>query len=423
MDILSLFLQSCPSGTRKRFVAINGNDSTGNGSQLAPFATINRAISDAVAGDQILVSSGTYGYTRFDGRHGTPWQWITLLPATPQDQVKVHINPTNTGTYEELALINSSFIGIYGIEVFGGGLLGVDDANPDRSAVSIYGGSNHIKVWSCHLHDVPGGGINCFDTNGSFDMIDLSFNTIHGTSRRSPSNTSGISVNNGKDITNGKVWRGGHSIRIVGNHIYDVLCTVPFTPGGQTIVTDGNGVSLDLMFDTYNYVKPILVESNIIHGCGARAVHSYGCINTDIFHNVGWGNLRTDSGAINGDPEFDSEQGGRTQTSLQAASNLIYGNIIVPTKNGKWRDNRSTYDYNVVLVGNQAVDGTNIDHKALGLNYALAYASDPNAFVDPSLFVSDTKDLIPRHPKSLGYNACGLSVRPLSTKWAAGPLN
>ena len=422
------FLNITPSGTRRRYVAIDGND-LANGAQSSPFATINRALSDALPGDQILISSGDYGYTRIDGKSGRADAWITLLPATDSDSVSISVSATNTGTYEALGIINSRFIGVYGLDIHGSGALGVDDANPDRSALSIYGGSHHIRVWACHLHDVPGGGINCFDVNGSFDMLDLSFNLIHGTSRRSSSNTSGISINNGQDLTNGETWSGsdGHAIRIVGNHIYNVVCLVPFTPGGYTIVTDGNGVSLDLMFDTHGYTKPMLVEANIIHGCGARAIHSYGCINVDMLSNFAWNNLidPTNSPAIDGDPEIDSEPGYKaTQTPAQAATNVVYGNIIVPTINGNWRDARSAYDYNVIVTGSQSVNGTNIDRKAFYGSYAVALSQPSASYIAIDSFIPGQEDMIPQHPRALGWSANGSLTRYSSNSTiAAGPLD
>lgn len=44
----------------KRFVATNGNDTTGNGTESAPYATISKAYSVAVANDPIIIKGGTY---------------------------------------------------------------------------------------------------------------------------------------------------------------------------------------------------------------------------------------------------------------------------------------------------------------------------------------------------------------------------
>ena len=44
----------------KRFVAVNGNDTTGNGSLATPYATVTKAYSVAMANDSIIIRGGTY---------------------------------------------------------------------------------------------------------------------------------------------------------------------------------------------------------------------------------------------------------------------------------------------------------------------------------------------------------------------------
>lgn len=415
-DQRSLFVSMYTSGTRTFYVDANAGNDSNTGSSSGPYKTVGKALSGVAAGDRILLRSGKYGALRVQNVAGTPSAWVTIMSASDSDTPVFGVAGTDSGTYEHAGIIHSSYVGVYGIEAASDSALGANDANADRSALSIYGGSHHVAVWSSHLHDVPGGGINCFETNGSHDCIDAFFNTIHGTSRRSPSNTSGISINNSDDVSKGGTLDGRYGYRIVANHIYDVVCLVPFTPGGQTVVTDGNGISLDLIYDTHGYVKPILVEGNLVHGCGARALHSYGTINVDALHNIGVGDLInvTNSGAIAGDPEYDSEQGGVTQTTAQAASNLFYGNVFAPTKYGNWRDARSTYQLNVVLVGSQAVDGTNIDRKSAGLGYAPGYSQDPTKFINPASFIGPIESSITRHPRALGYSATGAAPFPVA---------
>ena len=55
---ISYDINSLP-GT-KRFVAVNGNDTTGNGTIAAPYATITKAYSAAVANDPIIIRGGMY---------------------------------------------------------------------------------------------------------------------------------------------------------------------------------------------------------------------------------------------------------------------------------------------------------------------------------------------------------------------------
>src|SRR6202030_2375424 len=91
-----------------------------------------------------------------------------------------------------VAINGSSFVGVYGLEVAGRQAA----QNPDRSGINVYGSSHLIVIWKNEVHTFPGGGINCFDVDdqwgfGSHDLVDISFNRIHDTSRYSPWATSG----------------------------------------------------------------------------------------------------------------------------------------------------------------------------------------------------------------------------------------
>lgn len=76
LAIAAVFL-SAPVYARNFYVATNGNDS-GSGNETEPFATIQKAVSQARAGDTVLVRAGVYRghvYLRYSGEPGRP---ITL---------------------------------------------------------------------------------------------------------------------------------------------------------------------------------------------------------------------------------------------------------------------------------------------------------------------------------------------------------
>ena len=253
-------------------------------------------------------------------------------------------------------IIASDHVGIYGFEVFGD----QHNTNTNGSGISIYGGSHHIAIWNNHIHDFPGGGINCFDVEGSHDVLDLSYNRIHGTSKYSPSNTSGISICSSRDLTNGATFADGYGYRVIGNYIYDVQCLVPFTPGGFDVVTDGNGISLDQVTTAYGYRKPILVAGNVITGCGGRGVLAYESSNIRMIDNTAVGNLTTHSPAIDGGVELQSKS---------ARGVIIERNIICPLHTPNSTDNNSTYFDNIILGGTQTIPAGNHDLRQTGLNY------------------------------------------------------
>ena len=49
-----------PTSSDTFFVATNGNDTSGDGSETLPWATIGKAAQNAIAGDTVIVGAGTY---------------------------------------------------------------------------------------------------------------------------------------------------------------------------------------------------------------------------------------------------------------------------------------------------------------------------------------------------------------------------
>ena len=365
------FLKLVRCGTRTLHVSGQGSDSN-PGTEQAPFREINAAVHHASPGDLILVGAGVYGYTEVSGFHGSPDAWLGIMARADQAQAVISVPPP---TDNFLNITNSSYIGLYGFDVAGD----QNNSNTNCSGLSVHGGSHHVVLWNNHVHDFPGGGINCFDAGGSHDLIDISYNKIHGTSRHSPENTSGISIYAAQDLTQGELLPGGYGYRVVGNYIFDVECLVDFRRGGFDYVTDGNGISLDLIEKTYGYRKPILVENNIITGCGGRAVHAFGTVNTEVVRNTAVGNMRTRSPAISGGAEMN----GTVDESVR-----FVGNVICPLNTPSSTDAVSTYEDNVVLGGTQEVPPRNTDLRDWGMSYfagpltpaELIEGTDPAAF-------------------------------------------
>jgi hypothetical protein len=407
MDARALFLQTVKCGKRTVYVSASSGNDANDGSQAHPYQSINWAAHQALPGDMILVATGVYAYTEVRGFQGdNAGGWLGILPIDENAVVQLNVASPTDNFFN---IIGSSFVGVYGIEVFGD----QNDSNTNASGISIYGDSHHVLVWGCSVHDFPGGGINCFDFEGSQDMLDIRFNTIHGTSKFSPENTSGISIYASRDLT-GTTWDGTYAHKIIGNYIYDVICTVPFTPGGFAFVTDGNGISIDSIQTTYGYTKPILIEGNVIVGCGGRAVHVFNSVNTDLFANTGIGNLRTSSPAITDGVEFD----GTTDTTVR-----IIGNIVCPLNTPNTQDTVSTFTNNVIAGGTQAVSGGNIDRRSSGIGYFTGPLDQPGLLnAQPiSVFVPSAPDFVPKQAKTTGYQCLLNGPRPTSN-WAAGAL-
>lgn len=355
-------------GERTLYVAGKGSDSN-PGTLDAPLRQINTAIRRALPGHLILVDSGVYGLTEVYGFQGSPDRWLGIMTLNDQANAVINVAPP---TDNFVSVIGSSYVGIYGFEVYG------QQGNPNTngSGISVHGNSHHVALWKNYVHDFPGGGINCFDVNGSHDVLDLSFNTVHGTSRYSPHNTSGISIFASRDLTNGATFSDGYGYRIVGNYIYDVACTVPYTLGGFDYITDGNGISLDSIMTSYGYGKQILVCGNIVVGCGGRGVHVLDTVNVDVCYNTVAGNLRTSSPAITNGVEIQ----GKTDRTVR-----IVENVICPLNTPNSTDSVSTYVGNVITGGSQAVPSGNVDRRSAGLGYFTGPLSSDSLRIGPPI--------------------------------------
>ena len=303
----AMFDALCPSGTRSVYVSPTGSDSSGTGTAAARFATLQKALDQATAGDRILLAAGTYAATsNLYGKHGTASAWITVQPV--DDSAHVVLDGSNLSDAAVLYFQESSYFGVYGLEVRA---VQTQSSNV-MSGIAIFRQCHHGVVWNNRIHDVPSGGVNCFwvDYNptyripaGSHDVLDIGWNTVWGAAKYDPNNSSGISVAEPIDSGTG-TWPDGNAYRVHDNYVFDVQCLQPYTAGGFNFVTDGNGISIDAFSPSNhpaqvpNYSKPVLVQNNIVTGNGGRGVHVHHALNTTVQGNVGIGNLRTDSPAI-----------------------------------------------------------------------------------------------------------------------------
>jgi hypothetical protein len=434
LGLRTLYRQTVISGTRTVYVAAaSGSDSNNGTSHAQAYATINAAITAAQAGDRILVDTGTYGYLSIYGVAADALHWVSI--ESYNDNVRPIISVADNSGNDGVDIQLTSFIGLYGFEIVG--LQTSTNTNP--SGVGVFRGSTYVMIWNNLIHDFPGGGVNCFYTAsivynmntlpaGGWDIVDVSFNTIYNTSKYNPDNTSGISFYAGVDTT-GTTWDGRYGYRAIGNYIYNVICTVNYTPGGDNFITDGNGISCDSL-NTPNslnpglpsYTKYGLLEGNLIVGCGARAVHIYNTINVDDIFGTYVGNLRTNSPAINNGVETDAQY----DSSPGANGVTHYGCVIMPLNTPNTTDTVSTYTNCVITGGTQAVPTGNIDHHIVGAAYlsgtpttTTVLSSQVTGFYTPV-----TPDTIARSSHGYGYQALGAGPRATSSTgiWTVGAL-
>jgi len=404
------FGQVVISGTRTVYVEANaGSDGNTGTSPATAYATVQHAVDVARPGDRILVGPGAYGRVSIYGYRGDPTHWLSIESIS--DSATPIIDVANDSGDDGVDIQQSSFVGLYGFEVEGL----QTSTNTNASGVAVFRGSDHVYVWDNNIHDFPGGGVNCFYAPatiyngrslpaGGWDLVDVSFNRIHETSKYSPSNTSGISFYGAVDTTASTL--GGYGYIAIGNYIYDVICLVNSSSGAGNFpyVTDGNGISVDSLSVPYAsglapYTKSGLLEANVITGNGGRAIHVYNSINVDGFFNTAVGNLRSNSPAINGGVELDS--------NIQGGNVRYDGNVIVPLNTPNSTDPTSSYRDNVIAGGSQAVRPGNIDRRSAGAAYlrgdptaTTAAVPETMAFYSPVL-----ADIVPSVAGVTGWQA------------------
>jgi parallel beta-helix repeat protein len=431
LDVRALYRAAHPSGRRALYVSSSGKDTNAGTTLETAKRTVQAAVDMSQAGDRILVANGTYSYTQFYGKNGSPTAWISLenYPgSSPVIDVSRSVN-----SYDSTKLTNgidiqlSSYIGLFGIEIRGS----QTSKDPNPSGIGIFRASQHVAVWSCNIHDFPGGGVNCFYVaptpfgglmlpGGGWDAVDVFFNTVHDTSKYSPMNTSGISFYGGQDLT-GATIDGTYGYRAVGNYVYNIVCTVPYTAGGFDFVTDGNGISPDSLAVPNNlnprlepYLKRGLIDSNVIVACGGRGVHIYNSNNIDVINNTLVGNLRTKSPAIDGSTEVD--------LALDVADSnngvVIANNLIAPLHTTRAFDRSAqTVTANTAVGGTDAVPYGNQSLRPLGVRIfpQPPTASMLAAGLAVTAFVPVVNTWVPRRSGSSGFGALGSARDPGST--------
>ncbi|TFB76412.1 hypothetical protein E3O06_03365 [Cryobacterium glaciale] len=413
-----------PSGLRTLYVSGVGSDLNDGVSNSTPVRSLQRGISLARPGDRIRVGEGTYDHALFYDVHGSDLAWITIENApgtTPVIDVSQSTTSDDASKFNDgIDIQRSSYIAIFGLEIRGAQTSA--DTNP--SGVAIFRSSCHIAVWECHIHDFPGGGVNCFYTaptrwgaavlpGGGWDAVDIFFNTIHATSKYSPYNTSGISFYGAENLT--ATERYGY--RAVGNYIYDVICTVPYSPGGFDFVTDGNGISPDSLAIPNSlhpflrpYLKRGLIEGNVITACGGRGVHIFNTKNVDVVNNTLIGNLRTVSPAISGSTEVD------VRLSIADPNNgvTIVNNIFAPL-NSKMAFDRTaqTIRANTAVGGQDRVPIGNQDLRALGLRLFAQVPTEAAMVAGMNLkgLHPTVATWVPRAAGTLGVQALGAGLQ------------
>ena len=143
------------------FVAVSGNDSTGNGTGPSPWKTIQHAADTVLPGDTVVVLAGSYDERVKVRRGGTQSSRVTIRSATDDWKVMVQHGFS----------IDADHVNLEGFDITHdkGGWL--------ENGIWLAG--NHVTVTGNYIHDVPGAGIQPSWSGNGWNHVTLSGNRIY----------------------------------------------------------------------------------------------------------------------------------------------------------------------------------------------------------------------------------------------------
>ena len=317
--------------------------SSGDGSVSRPLGSIREALDRVSPGQTVLVHGGTYkGFeVKKSGRDGA---WITVAAAPGE---RVLIDPTQWGG---ITLEGVHHVEVRGFEVRGHG-------NSVGAGIRVADRAYSIRVIGNHVYDFPGNGIESVEASG----VEIRGNRVHGNSRRSVHQTSGISLFRSV----GPVGSGWDNV-VADNIVFDNINQVR-SPANK--ITDGNCIIVDYA-KFHSYQGSFLVENNVCANNGGRGVHVFHSSNVLARNNTLYRNLT------------HSEINDGELTAIEAA-NVTFVNNLVWSSNGAsdlhfWRASNTVANNNLI-VGEKLVSG------AGGTNPTIADAQLQNPNNRPSV--------------------------------------
>ncbi len=293
------------------YVSTTGNDSN-DGSRLSPFLTLNKAAEVAVAGDTVVINSGTYYPTSKISpfNSGTSNNPITYIAAVKGEVIIDGSNSTDANSNDRLGLINilgvseslpKSWIIIDGLTVTNAKWAGImarygDNITIKNCHTKITGSSGIIAANSSNiivLHNTVEQACDIRDksmfTNECITMasvagFEVAYNTI--SDRLVDHNIGGEGIDAKNACSNGKIHHNTltrlyrvaiyldayqknlSNIDVYANKVYD-------TSSGITIASEEGGV-----------VSDISVHDNLVYDIQAVGIRIAGYLNNGPLKNI-----------------------------------------------------------------------------------------------------------------------------------------
>jgi hypothetical protein len=354
-------------------VAPDGDDGN-DGSAEAPFATIDRAVTDAVPGTAIRVHEGTYaGFGGVGTARGTAEApiWIGGAPG----EGRPHIEGGSTG----IQLVAGAYVILHDLEVSGQSDNGVNF--DDGGAVGDPDAAHHFVFRNLWIHDVGSGNNNCLKLSGLDDFFVLNNEFADCGGAGSGSGVDMVGCHDGVIAYNTFTDHSANGIQAKGGTADVTIRANHFRSAGDRSINLGGSTGLRFFrpppseFESNAEARNLLVYANIFEGAEASLAYvgCTGCVvvNNTLVDPTRWV-LRILQETTSGEFEFE------------------------PVQNGRFENNIVRYELGV--ISRHLNIGPNTSPETFEFTHNLWFASDNPGSSTPDLPVGETDSIYGEDP-------------------------
>jgi parallel beta-helix repeat protein len=337
--------------TKNVYVSTTGNDTTGNGTQSAPWLTLRHADSmNLGAGACINVAPGTYdGLVVHNGGNAATSTGYVVYRCQQLDACIVTGNGgvNNSSSFDTVRTTNGvppNFVQIDGFEMVGSGTF-------YATAVGVFNGDNSSKVAGHHIwvlnsivHGFGEAGISFGNADYHYAIHNIAYDNALLTCDAQGSGIAAVAEHDVPSYTptaddqvpysgfGFPTWELGDGTFFHVVIAYNVTHNNYLSGCGAGTVTDSNGIIFDTNSlpggNSTDYHNPMLAYGNVSYNNGGGGVHVFASYNVTVANNTAFNNYldpeeRAGFGAI------DDNEGGNTDSNGTTYVNYFYNNIGV----------------------------------------------------------------------------------------------
>ena len=277
-------------------VSPSGNDAVANGSESAPYKSVNAALEAANPGQTIILHDGVYR----EGMNVRIRKPDITVKSKKGERAVIDLTNYDPGCDEDSGVyfdVDSSGGRLQSVEVIGGFYAVCMETMWDWGDDSNRSGASNIVIEDCVLHDSR---YDVVKIKPNCDNITIRYNEIYNSGRAFDGN-----AKNGEDNAEGIDNVNGDNMRVHNNHIHDICSNAVYAKGGaadalieSNFIERAYGAGIMVGFDTspeyfdlaanpkyYENVRGV-VRNNLIVGTGWEGIGLYGAKDAVIQNNT-----------------------------------------------------------------------------------------------------------------------------------------